>query len=256
MKSKNDQASWLQGNGARCSAPGKFPPAPYHIVLLGPPGVGKGTQAERLCRHLNACHLSTGDVFRAAKCLSDNQLTPAIKAALGYMRRGDLVPDDTVIDMVVERVRCLNCQHGFVLDGFPRTLAQAEALEALLETINKPLDAVVNFDLPAEMVVERIAGRRICKACGASYHIKNQKPKAEGLCDSCGAALTQREDDREESVRVRLEAYESATRPLIDFYRSRNLLLNINAEGPPADVFDRLCFELSLAMTRKRRTVA
>lgn len=209
------------------------------MVLLGAPGVGKGTQAEMLCEKLGACHLSTGDIFRAAKALEPCQRTPALTAALEYMRRGDLVPDETVLAMVAERVGCLHCEGGFLLDGFPRTVAQAEALDNLLDSEKLQLDAVLSYDLPIEQVVARLSGRRTCAGCKAVFHIASRPPKTPDVCDHCNGRLYQREDDRPESVRVRMEAYERSTAPLADFYRRRNLLVSISAEGSPEEIFER-----------------
>ena len=208
-------------------------------MLLGAPGVGKGTQAELLCTKLGACHLSTGDIFRAAKGMDSCERTPALTAALDYMRRGDLVPDETVLALVAERVGCLRCEGGFLLDGFPRTVAQAEALEKLLAGEKLQLDAVLSYELPLEQVVSRLSGRRTCSNCKAVFHIQTRPPKVADVCDHCRGKLYQREDDRPESVRVRLEAYERSTAPLADFYRQRKLLLPISAEGAPEEIFKR-----------------
>lgn len=209
------------------------------LILLGAPGVGKGTQAELLCADLGACHLSTGDMFRAAKALDACERTPALTAALEYMRRGELVPDETVLALVAERVRCLRCDGGFLLDGFPRTVAQAEALEKLLDGQKLKLDAVLSYELPLEKVVSRLSGRRTCSGCKAVFHIDARPPKTEGVCDHCGGKLYQREDDRPESIRVRMQAYERSTAPLAEFYRRRNLLISISAEGSPEEICKR-----------------
>jgi adenylate kinase len=208
-------------------------------VLLGAPGVGKGTQAELLCASLGACHLSTGDIFRTAKALEPCQRTPALTAALDYMRRGDLVPDETVLALVTERVGCLRCEGGFLLDGFPRTVAQAAALDKLLAGEALKLDAVLSYDLPLEQVVARLSGRRTCPSCKAVFHVEARPPKVPGVCDHCRGKLYQREDDRPESIRVRMEAYERSTAPLADYYRRQNLLVSIAAEGSPEEIFQR-----------------
>jgi adenylate kinase len=192
-----------------------------------------------LCTKLGACHLSTGDIFRAAKALDACDRTPALTAALQYMRRGDLVPDETVLALVAERVGCLQCQGGFLLDGFPRTVGQAEALEALLKKHKLQLDAVVSYELPIEKVVARLSGRRTCPGCKAVFHIEARPPKIEGICDHCGGKLYQREDDRPESVRVRMDAYEKSTAPLADFYGVRRLLRSVPAEGAPEEICAR-----------------
>jgi adenylate kinase len=208
-------------------------------VLLGAPGVGKGTQAELLSQRLGACHLSTGDVFRAAKCLAEDERSPAMSAALEYMKRGELVPDGTVLEMVRERVNCLRCRGGFLLDGFPRTVAQAQALQTLLQERDLALDGVLSYELPIDEVVARLGGRRTCGKCKAIFHLTGRPPKVEGVCDFCGGALTQREDDRPESVRVRLAAYEKSTAPLVDFYHRLGLLRPVTAGESPEITFER-----------------
>jgi adenylate kinase len=207
--------------------------------LLGAPGVGKGTQAELLAEQLGACHLSTGDVFRAAGKNAECDLSPAMKDALAYMRRGELVPDSTVWEMVRERSGCLHCAGGFILDGFPRTLGQAESLQRLMEKEGLALSAVVNYDLPASEIVARLGGRRTCEKCKAVYHVTERPPKTAGQCDRCDGKLFQREDDRPESIKVRLEAYEKSTAPLISFYEKLGLLLPIEARGTPDEIFEK-----------------
>lgn len=188
---------------------------------------------------LGACHLSTGDIFRAAKCLKADECTPALAAALEYMRRGELVPDETVLALVGERLNCLRCRGGFLLDGFPRTVPQAEALEQLLNSQKVKLDAVLSYDLPLEEIVARLSGRRICSKCKAVFHLNARPPKSEGTCDYCGGQLYQREDDRPDSIIVRMAAYEKSTAPLADFYRKRELLLPIQGEGSPEAICER-----------------
>lgn len=239
MVQNTDRAAWLQGGSAKCGGTGAAPERPYRLVLLGAPGVGKGTQAELFTQVLGACQLSTGDVFRAAKNLKPEQLTPAMQAALGYMQRGELVPDQTVIDLVRERTGCLKCDYGFMLDGFPRTVNQAESLDEMLKQNGLQLDAVVSFELPMDEVVARLSGRRTCRSCKTTFHVTGKPPKVEGICDKCGGELYQREDDREESIRVRLKAYEESTSPLADYYRKKGLLVTVSAEGSPEEVFQR-----------------
>lgn len=239
MTAKNDRATWLKGATFKCSVEPAPRERPYRLVLLGAPGVGKGTQAELLSERLGPCQLSTGDVFRAAKGLEPCDRTPALSQALDFMKRGALVPDTTVLDMVRERVGCLRCHGGFLLDGFPRTVAQAEALEHILDTERLKLDAVLSYDLPLERIVARLSGRRTCTACKAVYHLETRPPKQAGVCDQCGGALFQREDDRPEAIRVRMQAYEKSTAPLADFYRRRNLLVSVSAEGTPEEIFNR-----------------
>jgi adenylate kinase len=250
MNSANDRLAWFKGGEAHCSVPPTDRNRPYRLVLLGPPGVGKGTQAERLCETLGTCHLSTGDVFRAAQC-SDNR-SPALQDALDAMKRGELVGDDMVVSMVRERAGCLRCGGGFLLDGFPRTVAQAEALDAMLRENGVSLDAVVTYELPLEEIVDRLAGRRTCGACKAVYHITARPPKAAGTCDQCGAALIQRDDDRPESIRVRMQAYRESTSPLIDYYARLGKLIVVPADGSPEEILAR---SLTLLDDRLVRTV-
>ena len=251
MKQPCDRAAWLKGGNAQCQNKPRKQANPYRLVLLGAPGVGKGTQAELLCDALGTCHLSTGDIFRAAKSLSPAERSPALESALEYMKRGELVPDTTVVDMVRERLDCLQCDGGFLLDGFPRTVAQAEALDAMMKQRGFNLDGVLSYELPMEEVIVRISGRRTCPKCKANYHVTALPPKKEGVCDKCGAALYQREDDRPESVRVRLEAYNRSTAPLVDFYTRRNLLITVSADGTPQEICAR-----SLDLLRKHRATA
>ena len=239
MQAKSDRTAWIKGGDAVCKTPPQQPAHPSRLGLLGAPGGGKGTQAELLSERLGACHLSTGDIFRAAKTLDACERTPTMSRALDYMVRGDLVPDEIVLGLVAERASCLRCRGGFLLDGFPRTVAQAEALEKILTAQRVTLDAVVSYDMPLEKIVARLSGRRTCSICKAVFHVQSRPPKKEGVCDHCGAALIQREDDRPESVRVRMNAYEKSTSPLADFYRQKGLLLPILAEGTPEEIFGR-----------------
>jgi len=239
MAEPHDRISWLKGGEADCKNLPRKTEHPHRLVLLGAPGVGKGTQAELLCDGLGTCHLSTGDIFRAAKSLPCEERSPAMEAALGYMRRGELVPDGTVLEMVRERVRCLRCPGGFLLDGFPRTVAQAEALQQLLAAENLGLEAVLSYELPLEQVVSRLSGRRTCSGCKAVFHAQTRPPKVEAVCDHCGAKLYQREDDRPESIRVRMHAYEQSTAPLTDFYQRKDLLVSISADGTPEQIYQR-----------------
>lgn len=238
MSAPADRTAWLQGGTATCKATDAYPERCYRMVLLGAPGIGKGTQAELLCKSLGTCHLSTGDVFRAAKC-SQGTLSPAMQAAMGYMTRGELVPDDTVIDMVRERIRCMKCDYGFLLDGFPRTVQQAESLDGMCQEAGLTLDAVLNYELPIDEVVARLSGRRTCRGCKTTFHVKTMPSKVEGVCDKCGGELYQREDDRPESIRVRLQAYERSTAPLKDYYEKTGLLITISADGTPQQVFEQ-----------------
>jgi adenylate kinase len=235
---KNDRAGWLQGPQAKCSVLPDDARSPWRLVLLGAPGVGKGTQANLLGGRLGACHLSTGDVFRAAGSRDACEQTPAMQAAMEHMRRGALVPDATVWEMVRERSGCLCCSGGFILDGFPRTLVQAQALKGYMESEKLSLSAVVNYELPLAEIVTRLSGRRTCEKCKAVFHVTQQPPKRQGACDQCGSQLFQREDDRPDSITVRLEAYQRSTSPLIKFYKDGGLLVSVVAAGSPDEICD------------------
>jgi len=237
----SDRAVWLNGGQAPCETLPGTPKEVQRLVLLGAPGVGKGTQADLLHQWCGACHLSTGDIFRAAKGLPPGERTPAIERALSFMTRGELVPDETVLALVRERIRCLRCTGGFLLDGFPRTVAQAEHLDRLLKAEDLPLSAVIDYELPMDKIVERLAGRRVCASCKSVFHVTEELSSPE-----CGGKLYQREDDRPEAVRVRMKAYHLSTEPLIEFYRRRGLLLAISAEGTPHEIFQRTLDALAL----------
>jgi len=251
MSTTNNRAAWIQGPSARCETIPEGALLPWRLILLGAPGVGKGTQAELLNRHMRACHLSTGDVFRAAGSRPDCEQSPAMKEALGYMRRGDLVPDSTVWEMVRERSRCLHCSGGFILDGFPRTLGQAKSLKELMDQQRLKLTAVVNYTLPFSEIVARLGGRRTCENCKAVYHVLERPPKVDGKCDHCESRLFLREDDRPESIKVRLEAYERSTAPLIGFYRSLDLLVEVAAKGSADDIFESTFTQLEARRVRE-----
>lgn len=236
---KSDRASWLKGPASHCSVgPAKVSRA-WRLVLLGAPGVGKGTQAELLAQRLGACHLSTGDVFRAAKGLRECERSAAMNQALVYMQRGELVPDTTVLEMIRERLGCLRCSGGFLLDGFPRTVAQAEALQDMLINAGIKLDAVLDYQLPIDEIVARLSGRRTCQNCKAVFHVVGRPPKKEGVCDQCGGTLIQREDDRPEAIRVRMDAYARSTSPLTSFYQRLGLLVPITATGTPEEILQQ-----------------
>jgi len=239
MNAQNDRAAWLKGPTASCLIPPQAQTHPRHFVLLGAPGVGKGTQAELLSARLGPCQLSTGDIFRAAKSTAECERSPALNLALDAMRKGELVTDETVLAMVKERTACLRCAGGFLLDGFPRTVAQAEALTEILAQENVQLDAVLSYELPLETIVARLSGRRTCEKCKAVFHVQSKPPRVEGVCDHCGGTLIQREDDRPESIKVRMAAYESSTAPLADYYRKQNLLVSISADGSPEAIYQR-----------------
>jgi adenylate kinase len=204
------------------------------IVLLGAPGAGKGTQAEHLCRELALPHVSTGDLFRENRAGG----TELGKKAQAFMDRGELVPDELVVDMLFDRVSRPDCEQGFLLDGFPRTVAQAEALEQRLSDSTKGASVVrvLSLTVPDEKLVERLTGRVTCRDCGSMYHLVFSPPQRANACDKCGGELYQREDDREEVVRKRLEVYRAQTLPLVDFYRGRGLLTEVDGDRAPAEV--------------------
>jgi adenylate kinase len=195
-------------------------------ILLGPPGAGKGTQAAVIRDRYNVAHISTGDILRS----NVKEKTDLGQKARSYMEAGGLVPDSLIIEMMRERLSQSDCNRGFLLDGFPRTVSQAEALDSLLEDLDVELDAVILLDVSDEVVVERLSGRRVCRDCGAIYHMKNHPPKKEGICDLCGGELFQRKDDTEEVIRQRLGVYHQQTSPLIEYYRSSGILKAVNAE--------------------------
>lgn len=240
LLARHDRTAWLKGGEHRCLLPPRTPVGRvWRIVLLGPPGVGKGTQADLLCERLGTCHLSTGDVLYTARCCPERDLSPAMQNALEFLKRGETVPDETILNLVGERLRCLNCSGGFLLDGFPRTVAQAKALEQLLESNRIKLTAVFNYVLPVEQIVARISGRRTCPNCQTVYHLATHPPKVLNTCDRCGGSLFQREEERPAAVKMRMETYEHFIRPLISFYQERGLLINIPAAGTPEDIYER-----------------
>ncbi len=197
-----------------------------NLLIMGPPGAGKGTQAEELVKKLQITHISTGDMFRTA--ISEG--TEMGKKAKEYMDKGELVPDSVVVGMVKERLSRSDCDRGFLLDGFPRNVVQAEALDEKLNGMGRALDIILNIVVPREKIIERLTGRRICRSCGASYHGFFKKPRVDGICDSCGGEIYQRSDDNEAAVNNRLYVYDASTQPLIDYYTKQNLLKNINGD--------------------------
>jgi adenylate kinase len=206
------------------------------IVLVGPPGAGKGTQAHYLAKNLSIPHISTGDLFRA----NITQGTPLGKRAQEYMKAGRLVPDEVTIGMAEERMSWPDAAHGFLLDGFPRNLHQAEALSAFLAQHGLALDAVLDLEVPEAEVVKRIAGRRLCRKNGAHvFHVEYNPPKIEDVCDICGGGLYQRDDDTEEAVRVRLDEYHTKTEPIIDYYKAQGLVVTLAALGSVQEVTER-----------------
>jgi len=210
-----------------------------NIILLGGPGAGKGTQAKKLIEKYQIPQISTGDILRAAV----KEGTEMGKKAKEYMDAGKLVPDEVVIGIIKDRLKEPDAQKGFILDGFPRTVPQAEALDKVLADMGKKIDHVVSIDVDEEELVTRLTGRRTCKnaACGQMYHIKFTPPKKEGVCDKCGAELYQRDDDNEATVRSRLATYNQATKPLIDYYQAQGLIRPIPGKGGIDDIFTKIC---------------
>lgn len=205
-------------------------------VLLGPPGAGKGTQAVRIVEKYNIPHISTGDIFRE----NIKNGTELGKKAQEYMNKGELVPDDLVIEIATTRLLADDCKEGFLLDGFPRTVYQAEKLDAFLEEHGMKLDKVIDIEVEKEELITRLTGRRVCKACGASYHVVNIPPKTEGICDNCGGELFQRADDTIETVENRIEVYIEQTMPLVDYYKKADNIVEIDGALPLDTVFDAI----------------
>lgn len=206
------------------------------VVLLGPPGAGKGTQAKLLQERLAACQISTGDILR--KAVADQ--TPLGKEASAYIDRGALVPDVVIVNLVAERLKSKDCEAGFILDGFPRTIPQAKSLDEILTKRGLDLNRVLSVKVPKDVIIRRLAGRRTCRSCGALSHAVFDPPKKEGVCDRCGGELFQRDDDREETVAHRLSVYETQTAPLVDYYRRMGILQEIDGVGKIEDIRDRV----------------
>lgn len=203
------------------------------IIMLGAPGAGKGTQAKRIAEKYNIPHISTGDIFRA----NIKNGTELGKKAKTYMDQGLLVPDELVVDLVVDRVAQDDAKNGYVLDGFPRTIPQAEALDAALEKINDKVDYAIDVDVPDSNIIDRMSGRRACVGCGGTYHIVYNPTKAEGICDTCGGKLILRDDDKPETVENRLKVYHDQTQPLIDYYTKKSILKSVDGTKDMNEVF-------------------
>jgi adenylate kinase len=206
------------------------------LILLGPPGSGKGTQAQKIVERYRIPQISTGDILRAAV----KEQTPLGKEAKAYMDQGKLVPDEVVVGIVRERLKAPDCKKGFILDGFPRTVPQAEALEATLRAMNRRIDHVVSIEVNNEELLKRLTGRRTCRGCGAMNHLVFDPPKKEGVCDRCGGELYQRADDKEETITERLKVYEAQTAPLIAYYRDKGSLRTIDGVGAMEQIFQAI----------------
>ncbi|MFS0840739.1 adenylate kinase [Paenibacillus sp. 1P03SA] len=207
-----------------------------NVLFMGPPGAGKGTQAEKIVSEFQIPHISTGDAFRLAM----SQGTPLGIEAKSYVDQGKLVPDEITNGIVRERLQQPDCDKGFLLDGFPRTIAQAEALDEILQSLGKRIDHVINLKVDRSFLLARLTGRRICKSCGATYHVIFNPPKQEGVCDKCSGELYQRSDDTEEKVGTRLDEYTSKTAPLLEYYEKRNVLREVDGEQDIEDVTSQI----------------
>lgn len=203
------------------------------VIMLGAPGAGKGTQAKMIAEKYSIPHISTGDIFRA----NIKNGTDLGKEAKTYIDAGKLVPDELTVKILLDRVKEDDCKEGYVLDGFPRTIPQAEVLENALKELNDSVDFAINVDVPDENIVRRMGGRRACLSCGATYHIEHIPPRKEGICDKCGAELVLRDDDKPETVLNRLKVYHEQTQPLIDFYEKKGILKNVDGTVDMKDVF-------------------
>ena len=203
------------------------------IIMLGAPGAGKGTQALKIAEKYNIPHISTGDIFR----MNIKEGTELGKKAKSFMDQGLLVPDELVVDLVVDRLAQPDAKNGYVLDGFPRTIPQAEALDKALAEKGEAVDYAIDVDVPDENIINRMSGRRACTACGGTYHIKYAPTKVEGVCDACGGTLVLRDDDKPETVKKRLEVYHEQTQPLIDYYSKKNVLKTVDGTQDVAEVF-------------------
>jgi adenylate kinase len=206
------------------------------IIMLGAPGAGKGTQAKKIADKYGVPHISTGDIFRA----NIKEGTELGNKAKTYMDKGLLVPDELVVDLVVDRVKNEDCKNGYVLDGFPRTIPQAECLDKALEEMNDSMDYAINIDVPDENIISRMGGRRACVGCGATYHVVNIPPKKEGICDRCGGELILRDDDKPETVKKRLDVYHEQTQPLIDYYTKKGIIKDVDGTMEMDDVFNAI----------------
>lgn len=206
------------------------------VIMLGAPGAGKGTQAKQIADKYQIPHISTGDIFRA----NIKEGTDLGKKAKEYMDQGLLVPDELVVELVADRIQQADCTNGFVLDGFPRTIPQAESLDAALDQINEKMDFAIDVDVKDEVIINRMSGRRACLGCGATYHIVTIPTKVEGVCDRCGQPTVLRDDDKPETVKKRLEVYHDQTQPLIDYYAEKGILRSVDGTLPMDQVFEAI----------------
>lgn len=204
------------------------------IIFLGPPASGKGTQSALIVEKYNIPHISTGDILR--KAIKDRTEEGIIAEKL--INDGNFVPDNIMINIVKKRLKEKDCENGFLLDGFPRTIPQADALEEITKELNKPIDVVINLVIDQKELIDRVIGRRTCKSCGASYHLKNNPPKKQGVCDLCGSELYQRADDNEQSIKVRLDTYDKQTSPLVHYYAEKGLVKDVNAMNDIDEIFN------------------
>ena len=207
-----------------------------NILIMGPAGAGKGTMSDLILKEYDIPHISTGDMLRE----NVRKGTDLGKEAQSYMEAGKLVPDSVINGMVEKRLQEPDCQKGYLLDGFPRTLVQAQTFAEIADKIGKPVEAVIALEVDFEILKERITGRRICPKCGAIFHMKNHPPKVEGICDECGAELSQRKDDTVDQLKVRMDEYEKSTKPVIDFYEGKGVVTHIDAANKPAEVFEKI----------------
>ena len=206
------------------------------IIMLGAPGAGKGTQAKMIADKYKVPHISTGDIFRA----NIKNGTELGKKAKEFMDKGQLVPDELTVEILLDRVAQDDCKNGYVLDGFPRTIPQADVLDKELTKLGDKVDYAINVDVPDENIIRRMSGRRACLKCGATYHIEHIPPKQEGICDTCGSELVQRDDDKPETVKNRLSVYHEQTQPLIDYYTKKNILKTVDGTKDMQEVFNEI----------------
>ncbi len=212
------------------------------LVFLGAPGAGKGTQAKKIVEKYGIPQISTGDLLRAAVAAG----TALGKEAKSYMDKGELVPDSVVLGMVEERLRQDDCKKGYILDGFPRNTSQAEALDKMLSSLKMQLDAAVSVDVPFDDLMKRLTGRRTCKSCGQMYNVYFNSSRKEGVCDKCGGELFQRDDDKEETIKKRLDVYNAQTAPLFDYYKSKGILKSVSGTGSIDEIYSKICLGLGL----------